>query len=478
MGHKQDDTLTDLNRREIAFPESAIEKVLPEFFRTEYPKLITLLDEYYHYEDDESSPTKLINDLFYSRDITQTDIELLSYIEDELLLGQSYFEGFSDKRAAAKYSNTLYRSKGTKYSIQQFFRTFFSVDPDIIYTKEQVFNVGEASSEIGFDSRKFLTDNKLYQKFAILIKSDISFNEWREPYKLFVHPAGMFIGSEVQIISDVTDTIIAPNVLVTPPPPIAVHSEASFGDASTTDLSSLVDDFNTDSAGILSRLNSEIRLEDFTTLQIAQIQAQYNDLREAQVATSPTMDDSDTGSGVGIGLATFNRTQTNTLRNNSSDITIISDSVNPDNSGNLVFRIPSDSNDTFARFVGNATITNGTALTDGTIELGNSIHNPPKIIATITEGSTTGRYIDSASVYEFTFTNIISSNSGYTFADLVNEYDAGQSGVFVNAVTESTSIADGMDMSNDFAFETFDQDRHVFYSGDSDEYLSNLGHLS
>ena len=333
MGHKQDDTLTDLNRREITFPESAIEKVLPEFFRTEYPKLITLLDEYYHYEDDESSPTKLINDLFYSRDITQTDIELLSYIEDELLLGQSYFEGFSDKRAAAKYSNTLYRSKGTKYSIQQFFRTFFSIDPDIIYTKEQVFNVGEASSQIGFDSRKFLTDNKLYQKFAILIKSDISFNEWREPYKLFVHPAGMFIGSEVQIVSNVADTITAPNVVVTPPPPIAVHSDASFGDTSTTDLTSLVDDFKTDSAGILSRLNSEIRLEDFSLLEIEKINNQYSDLREAQIASSPTMDDSD--------------------------------------------------------------------------EVGTN----------------------------------------------------------------------GMDMSNAFVFETFDQDRHVFYSSDSDQYLLNLGHL-
>lgn len=334
MGHKQDDTLKDLNRREIAFPESSVKKVLPEFFRTEYPKLITLLDEYYHYEDDESSPTRLINDLFYSRDITQTDLELLSYIEDELLLGQSYFEGFSDKRAAAKYSNTLYRSKGTKFSIQQFFRTFFSVDPEIIYTKEQIFNVGDSGSQIGFDSRKFLTNDKLYQKFAILIKSDISFNEWREPYKLFVHPAGMFIGSEVQIVSDVTDTIIAPNVTITPPPPIAVHSDASFGDTSTTDLSSLVDDFMTDSAGILSRINPEIRVEDFTVFGIEQINNQYNDIREAQVATSPTMDDSD--------------------------------------------------------------------------EVGTN----------------------------------------------------------------------GMDMSNAFEFETFDQDRHVFYSSDSDQYLLNLGHLS
>ena len=106
MTHKQDDTLKDLNRREIAFPKDSIKEILPQFFRTEYPKLITLLDEYYHYQDDDSSPTRLINELFYNRDITQTDLDLLEYIEDELLLGQAYFEGFADKRASLPNTQT------------------------------------------------------------------------------------------------------------------------------------------------------------------------------------------------------------------------------------------------------------------------------------------------------------------------------------------------------------------------------------
>ena len=108
MTHKQDDTLKDINRREIAFPKNSVKEVLPQFFRTEYPKLITLLDEYYHYQDEDTSPTKLINELFYNRDITQTDLDLLEYIEDELLLGQAYFEGFADKRAAAKYLSLIH----------------------------------------------------------------------------------------------------------------------------------------------------------------------------------------------------------------------------------------------------------------------------------------------------------------------------------------------------------------------------------
>src|SRR6056300_662050 len=200
MAHKSDDTLTDLNRRDVAFPKYYIEEVLPEFFKTEYPKLITLLDEYYHFEDGEDSPSRLVNDLFYNRDITQTDIDLLSYIEDELLLGQSYFEGFADKRAAAKFSNILYRSKGTKYSIQQFFRTFFGIDPEIIYGKESVFTLN--NSKLGGDDFKFLTDDKLYQNYALLIRSGVPVSRWIDMYKLFVHPAGFYIAGQVQIIGE------------------------------------------------------------------------------------------------------------------------------------------------------------------------------------------------------------------------------------------------------------------------------------
>jgi hypothetical protein len=294
MSSKKDVTLTDINRRELNFIDHNIEQILPDFFRTEYPKLISLLTEYYEFEKSDDSPANLIHELFYSRDITQTDIGLLSYIEDELLLGQSYFEGFKDKRAAAKYSNQLYRSKGTKFSIEQFFRTFFGVDPSIEYTKDQVFKVGEVGSEIGFNSLKYLTNDKLYQTFAVLIKTDISQSEWIEPYKLFAHPAGMFVGSEVQIMSVVEDTVTTPQVLIEPPPPLAIHSAAGFGDQGVTDLTSIVDDLYTDSDGVYNRIRPElISLEKLSITSMSEINEQYSSLREAQTAGSPTFDDSD-----------------------------------------------------------------------------------------------------------------------------------------------------------------------------------------
>ena len=198
----QDHTLKDNNRRALRFTDQrSVAEALPSYFVEEYPKLIKLLDHYYQFEDSDQSPSRYLDDLIVNRDITQVDETLLEYIEDELLLGQSYFEGFQNKRSAAKFSNNLYRSKGTLYSIQQFFRMFFGIQPDVRYTKEDRFIVGQ--DDIGYESQKFITDDKLYQTYAIQIKASLPVSTWREAYKLFVHPAGMYFGGEVQLVNDV-----------------------------------------------------------------------------------------------------------------------------------------------------------------------------------------------------------------------------------------------------------------------------------
>lgn len=232
-----DKTLRDINRRPISVQDKKhVTSVLPEFFQTEYPKFAKFLDAYYDYSDSDVSPTNLIDELFLNRDITQVDIDLLSFIEDELLLGQQFFEGFRNKREAADYSSTLYKSKGTKYSIEQFFRVFFNSFVDVIYTKENVFIVGNAhdlkkekenhnagitpyapeitisASRIGPDEQRYLTDDKLYQKYALLVKSTLPIDTWRDIYKLFVHPAGMYVAGEVQIVG-----IAEPDYLIMPP---------------------------------------------------------------------------------------------------------------------------------------------------------------------------------------------------------------------------------------------------------------------
>jgi len=83
--------LDDKRRRRINLRDRRVEEVLPEHFAADYPKFISLLESYYEFEN-ENNPTELLDHLFETRDISQTDLDLLSFIEDELLLGLNLFE--------------------------------------------------------------------------------------------------------------------------------------------------------------------------------------------------------------------------------------------------------------------------------------------------------------------------------------------------------------------------------------------------
>ena len=287
----RDYTLKDNLRRDYRFTDHhVVEQVLPDYFKADYPKLIKLLEAYNQFEDSDQSPARLVHDVITARDITANDLSLLSFIEDELLLGQSYFEGFTNKRAAAKFSNNLYRSKGTLYSIQQFFRTFFGITPDVRYTKEDRFMVGEDDSRIGFDSQKFLTDDKLYQVFAILIKADIPVDRWREAYKLFVHPAGMYFGGQVLleatgsfnfgIMPDFEDINVDP----------VVQGEASLGAGLiVTDLTGEVD---SDGRGTYGKLRIDLpgSVEEIQNISIDELNQNYRSISELVGTSSPSMD--------------------------------------------------------------------------------------------------------------------------------------------------------------------------------------------
>ena len=202
----------DKRRRLLNLREMQVENVLPEHFAQFYPKFIDLLKNYYEWQD-QNDPNELLNHLFAVRDINETDITLLSFIEDEFLLGEAYFEGFGtedfEKRAAANFSNTLFRSKGTKFAIEWFFRSFYGLDADVIYPKENVFTLNNTSSQIGPDSLRYLTNDKLYQTFALLIRVGVPISKWRDIFKLFAHPAGMYLGAEVSVDDVITPAINA-----------------------------------------------------------------------------------------------------------------------------------------------------------------------------------------------------------------------------------------------------------------------------
>lgn len=289
----KDYSLVNNFRRAHSFTDrNEITGALPGYFIAEYPKLTKILEKYYQFEDSDQSPARLVYDVLTSRDITANDETLLSFIEDELLLGQSYFEGFQNKRAAAKYSSNLYRSKGTLYSLQQFFRTFYGIAPEIRYTKEDRFMIGQSDSKIGPESLKYITDNKLYQAFAILIKAELPVDTWREAYKLFVHPAGMYFGAEVTIettnVQMLRDSGMPDFERITTIPVVQGEATMAFGHM-VTDLTGEVD---SDGPGTYGKLRIDLpgSVEEIQNISIDEINQNYRSISELIGTSSPTFD--------------------------------------------------------------------------------------------------------------------------------------------------------------------------------------------
>lgn len=307
-----DKTLEDTNRRDINLKEYQVEGVLPDFIQQEYPKFVTFLKKYFEFEDREDSITRFLQDMFELRDVTQTDLDMLRYFEDEFLLGQNYFQGFDDKRTAIKYSNYLYRSKGTRYSIRQFFKTFFSIEPDVVYTKQYIFTLQDSSGEgskVGAESARYLTDNKLYQTYAIQIRSELSVSQWRDAYKLLVHPAGMYLGGLTQIVGTGSFDQLQYDPGKPIKPPVVIEGIGDFQEAAYAQHTALFDVRNpTDPDGDTLKFRASMGsatdypnpggndIQDLADLTIDQVDRLYSSVAEYLTPDSPTLDDDSDGS--------------------------------------------------------------------------------------------------------------------------------------------------------------------------------------
>ena len=121
-------------------------EALPAYFELEYPKFTQFLNSYYEFLSDLDT-TRHITDEIFIRDFVQIGPDLLRFMSKELLLGRDYYDRFVDPRGAVQVSNLMYRSKGTHYAIQMFFRVFFGFDVDIRYGQDEVFLVGDPRKE-------------------------------------------------------------------------------------------------------------------------------------------------------------------------------------------------------------------------------------------------------------------------------------------------------------------------------------------
>lgn len=405
----------------------AIDEIIP-LTKSEYDTKLAAQGSQY-IKKVEASPARLIHSILTARDITEVEKYLLDFLQNELLLGSQYFLAFDDKRKSIKFSNNLYKSKGTLYSIQQFFKMFFNELVEVEYPKQNVFIVGHeydqslqeqqyadfirqkvriksayneliqlnaglndddeivdtgnlsewasyllldeqnpvdgepirrrgeiiqkdytpykftkraleesliafnawssnsfisdyslfindnlfyayipnenisfdyrlknyiktAASKIGYESQKFITDDKLYQTLAVLIKTALPMDTWKEIYKLFVHPAGMYLGAKV-LVKETAD-LFQSNIMPDFDPDIAPYSIVETSELITQMEQDITYIINNDANTAKIRVSTYDQLQDFSAITIDQLNDTYPTLEEMIQATSPTMDEDDT----------------------------------------------------------------------------------------------------------------------------------------------------------------------------------------
>lgn len=292
-------TLIDFNRREINFNESKVVDTLPDFYKSQYPNLITFLEKYYQFldSDEDYSFAAAIHDLYQTRDVEDTKLEYLDEILKEIGQGLLNKNFFLDPRFATRLVAKFYRIKGSLYSGEGFFRGFYRSGVTIEYPKRNIFIVGE--SFIGPNSLRYIQNGALYQIYSILVKSEIPFSTWQDLYKKFVHPAGFFIGAETVIVSARNLNLgIMPEVILVDSAAAISGSIATLDGTGVLEIAAL-----TESDGIYVKYSVDEIISKYESLSIQQLIDQYNSIEQLIEYTSPTFDEDSVGSIVSIDMS-------------------------------------------------------------------------------------------------------------------------------------------------------------------------------
>lgn len=291
--------LENLNRRAQDLHQPLVAELLPEHFVEDYPNLVQFLQYYYDFvrEYDPHNFDKEIYLLNSLRDTQQTPEKYLDKIIYEIGSRLRNGENFTDPQFASQFLAELYRVKGSRNSIEAFFRLFFQTDAYVTYPKNEIFVVGE--DFIGPEAIRYIQDYKRYQTYSIFIKVGLGISQYRELYKKFIHPAGWYFEGEAAVEG------IA-NVFLTTPVALVDSDVVAF--AQVVNMPILTADemtgiystsyhyvplsYNLDSTNNGSISYSGSRLDEIINQPISYLDSAYT-IREFLTPNSMTFDDSD-----------------------------------------------------------------------------------------------------------------------------------------------------------------------------------------
>jgi len=278
-------------RRFKNFNVRKVREALPEFYTSEFPKLVTFLEKYYDFLDSADGTHAFGDDtrrIFATKDIRETPADRLDNYVTEISGGLKSGDIFSDTRYALTRLAELTKLKGSRFVMEEFFRLFYQQTAKVEYGKESMFIVGDASSQIGVESLKYIQDNALYQTFGLLIKTGISVNNWSELYKKYVHPAGFYFAGQVVTDAEAINPMLAPLSIADSADPIIIGEAAMASIGSFTQLTTLIDSNGFDVRQ--SDLNELVK--DYNNISLDVMNKSYHTITQIITPNSFTFDDS------------------------------------------------------------------------------------------------------------------------------------------------------------------------------------------
>lgn len=109
-----------------------------------------------------------------------------------------------DAKGELEVENKLKGEKSLLNGIVEFANKF-NLKSTLGVTRDKV---NDAGNEVGFlnNYQQRISDNSYYQKFSYSIKSEVSYDVWKEPVRSVIHPAGFKEFSDLDVISIVSST--------------------------------------------------------------------------------------------------------------------------------------------------------------------------------------------------------------------------------------------------------------------------------
>ena len=294
-------------RRLKNFQVRKVRESLPEYFTSEFPKLVTFLEKYYEFLDSADGTHAFGDDLkqsYATKDIGEMPSDLINKYVPELAGGLETADNFSDKRFGLRRLAQFLRQKGTRFSAEEFFRLFFQQSAQVEYGKESMFTIGDSASTIGVDSLKFIQNDKVFQTFGLRINTNTDISNWNALYKKFIHPAGFYYEGQVVTDAEGILTLSAPLSIADSATGPTVSSQASLAiSLPFRQFTVLQTGFGGSSLQIRTDLTDLV--SDYQSFTLSQLNKTYHNVQEMMSVNSFKFDDSDIGDSAGSARPDF-----------------------------------------------------------------------------------------------------------------------------------------------------------------------------